>query len=528
MRLRPPRSAGWLAVPALAAMWPVLFVAGNNPGEFSAADLVVAAALAAVSGLVCAAVAAAVTRRVAPATIGGVTLVAAMYAPPLIRQLRQGHWLGAQAHGPVVPVLIALIVVFALLRLRAAGDRARPAVLPVALAVGTLVLLGGLQAANSIRRSIPSAPARAEDRVVGAADSLPDIYLIVLDQYATSEVMRALFQFDNREFEDSLRALGFRIPKATWSNYAFTAATIASMLDMRHVDGVADSAGSARSLVPLNRIIARNTAFSLARTRGYRIVFVPSSHFEGTRSHSAADRAMGPGGIGEWIGEHAASPLAIEVAKLSVIGSGLTAARVRLGSPWRVLAPFRRLRESVNEPGPKFVFGHAMMTHQPFLFTASCKWARARRPEYASSYREQIECTNRQVLEIVARILASGRPSVVLLQSDHGTSMLGGRSLHDPRRERRAGRRATRGVQCLPPAGRLHARRHTDAREPPQAGVQPVSRHGVPAAAGQRLAQRCQPHVRFRPGGPEHGHGFGEVLAPRCRKRSPASRPSLA
>ncbi|MGH7638144.1 MAG: hypothetical protein ACREOK_10885 [Gemmatimonadaceae bacterium] len=429
-----PRNAGWLAVPALAATWPLLFVAGNNPGEFSLADLVVAALLAALSGFACAAIAAAITRRVSAASLGGVVLVAAMYAPLLIRQLRHGRWLGTQAHGPIVPVLIALIVLLALVRLRAAGDRVQPALLPLTLAIATLFVLGAVQAASSIQRSSPSSsPVPIEEHVVTAGDSAPDIYLVVLDQYATSEVTKGLFQFDNREFEDSLRALGFRIPKATWSNYPFTAASIASMLDMRHVDGVADSAGSEHSLVPLNRIIAQNTAFRLARARGYRIVFVPSSDFEGTRSHPTVDRRMGPAGVGEWIGEHATSPLAIDVAKLSVIGSGLTAARVRLGSPWRVLAPFRRLRESVHEPGPKFVFGHTMMTHQPFLFTGTCKWARARRPEYVSSYREQIECTNRLVLEIVGLILANRRPSVILLQSDHGTSLLGGRSLDDPR-----------------------------------------------------------------------------------------------
>ena len=429
---RPPRSAGWLAVPALAAIWPVLFIAGSNPGEVSTADLVMTAILAAVSGLVCAAIAAAITRRTATAAIGGVVLVAAMYAPLLIRQLRYGQWLGMQAHGPAVPALLVLSLILVFARLRTMRDRSRPALLPVTLAVATLFLIAAVQATRSLQRSVPPAAATAH-RVVVAADSLPDIYLIVLDQYATSDVMKGVFTFDNHAFEDSLRGLGFRIPLATWSNYAFTAASIASLLDMRHVDSIASHAGSERSLVPLNDVIARNAAFAFVRSRGYRIVFVPSSDYEGTRSHPAADRWMGPATIGEWLGEHATSPLAIEMAKLSVIGSALTAARIRLGSPWRVMGPFRRLHEAVKEPGPKFVFAHAMMTHQPFLFTGNCEWARLHRPEYAASYRAQIECTNRQVLSIVGRILRSGRPSVILLQSDHGTSMLGGRSLRDPR-----------------------------------------------------------------------------------------------
>jgi len=430
---RLPRNVGWLAVPGMAAAWPVLVIAGNNPGEFGLADLVVATFFAALSGLACAAIASAITRRVVTASLGGVVLVAAMYGPLLIRQLRWGQWLGMYAYGPTVPLLILLITLLLLSRLRASGERVRPALPPVTLAVATLVLLATVQAAGSLRRAMPPT-ASMPVPVAPAPDSLPDIYLIVLDEYAASRVTRQLLAFDNREFQDSLRTFGFRIPTATWSNYSFTAASIASMLDMRHVDEVAGRAGRDRSLVPLNNIIAGNAAFTLARSLGYRIIFVPSSGFEGTQSHPAAHRTLGPDTLVEWFAEHATSPLAVEVAKLSVIGSALKAARVRFGSPWRELGPFRGLREAVTEPGPKFVFAHAMMTHQPYQFTSECDWATLDRPMYGlPGYRAQMECSNRHVLDIVEDILASNRPSVILLQSDHGSSVLGGFILPDAR-----------------------------------------------------------------------------------------------
>jgi hypothetical protein len=420
-------------VPALAATWPVLFLAGNNPGEFGLADLVVATFLAALSGLACAGIAAATTRRIAAASLGGVVLLAAMYGPLLLRQLRYGQWLGAYAYGPTVPLLILLLTLGLLSALRAAGERVRPALVPVTLALATLVLLATVQAASSLRPAT-HATASMPAPVAAAPDSLPDIYLIVLDEYAASNVTEQLIAFDNRKFQDSLGTLGFRIPTATWSNYSFTAASIASLLDMRHIDEVAERGGTRRSLVPLNNIIAANAAFTLARSRGYRIVFVPSSGFEGTRSHPAADRTLGPDTPVEWFAEHATSPLALEIAKLSVIGSALKAARVRVGSPWRVFAPFRRLREAVSEPGPKFVFAHAMMTHQPYQFTSDCDWATLNTPVFGlPGYRAQMECTNRQLLDIVDDILASNRPSVILLQGDHGTSVLGGLILADPR-----------------------------------------------------------------------------------------------
>ena len=156
---RLPRSAGWLLVPALAATWPALFLAANNPGEFGLADLAVATFLAALSGLACAGAAAAVTGRIAPASLGGVVLVAAMYSPLLLRQLRQGQWLGLYAYGPAVPLLLLLITLLVLSRLRAAGDLVRPALMPVALAIATLVLFATVQASGSRRRAMPAMPA---------------------------------------------------------------------------------------------------------------------------------------------------------------------------------------------------------------------------------------------------------------------------------------------------------------------------------------------------------------------------------
>ncbi|HKG34381.1 MAG TPA: hypothetical protein VKB22_11630, partial [Gemmatimonadales bacterium] len=46
-----------------------------------------------------------------------------------------------------------------------------------------------------------------------AGSSQRDVYLIVLDEYANAAVLRDVLLFDNRVFEDSLRHLGFTIPR---------------------------------------------------------------------------------------------------------------------------------------------------------------------------------------------------------------------------------------------------------------------------------------------------------------------------
>ena len=45
--------------------------------------------------------------------------------------------------------------------------------------------------------------------VTGKTRTRRDMYLILMDEYANSAVLRDVFGFDNRAFEDSLRQLGF-------------------------------------------------------------------------------------------------------------------------------------------------------------------------------------------------------------------------------------------------------------------------------------------------------------------------------
>lgn len=429
------RTALHLVAPVALAAWPVLFVAGSNPGEFGALDLVVALGLAAFTGIACAAVALAATGRPAPAALGGTVLVAGLYSPVLVHKLRDTSLLGIHAYGPLLPTLIALVVLLVLVRLRRAGDAVTPVLKPLSLAVATLVALAGFQSLRTVLRMREVQAATPPPPRAAADTTKPDIYVIVLDQYASTPVMRHILGIDNRAFEDSLRALGFRIPAASWTNYSFTAASVASMLEMNHVTHAKDVAareGELTTLMPYNRMIAYNAAFDTARTHGYRIVFVPSPDFAGTRSSPGADRVLGPETGRERLTDHATSPLVIEVAKLSVIGKALAMGTVQLGSRWRQLAPFRGLELAVDEPSPKFVFGHTMVTHEPFVFSATCGRTQVVRRGFVDVYRDQVQCANLQVLRTVRRILASGRPSVIVLQGDHGPSVLEGRYLERP------------------------------------------------------------------------------------------------
>ena len=64
---------------------------------------------------------------------------------------------------------------------------------------------------------------------------LPDVYYIILDGYARSDYMQSIFGFDNSEFIGGLQDLGFYVPKEGHANFAWTALSLASSLNMQYV-----------------------------------------------------------------------------------------------------------------------------------------------------------------------------------------------------------------------------------------------------------------------------------------------------
>ncbi|MEI9807340.1 MAG: hypothetical protein WDO16_05335 [Bacteroidota bacterium] len=65
--------------------------------------------------------------------------------------------------------------------------------------------------------------------------SKPDIYFILLDQYAGHTALKEVFNFDNTRFENELNRRGFHIANNSSSNYNLTPFSMASALNMEYL-----------------------------------------------------------------------------------------------------------------------------------------------------------------------------------------------------------------------------------------------------------------------------------------------------
>ena len=65
--------------------------------------------------------------------------------------------------------------------------------------------------------------------------TLPDIYLIILDKYARDDVLAEQFDYDNSAFLAELEARGFYIARCSQSNYSYTGVAMSSELNLDYL-----------------------------------------------------------------------------------------------------------------------------------------------------------------------------------------------------------------------------------------------------------------------------------------------------
>lgn len=282
-------------------------------------------------------------------------------------------------------------------------------------------------------------PLRARDAALTAgspaegAERKRDVYVIVLDEYASSDVLRERFGIDNRPFEDSLRGLGFRVPVSVRSNYAITLLSVPSLLNFAHMRPLADEmAADSRVGTPLDYLIEHNRAAAFLKAQGYRYVFFPSAWFSATRSSAEADARFDPYrgfDLGRSIYRSQLQTKLVSVTMLSAFRNLIPSAAVVYAE--HAERTFAGVAAMAGAARPTFVFAHVLMPHTPWFVDAACHPVLARdlasqrwdhSPASLAMLRDQVQCVNGQTLKTVRALIMRSHPHpIIILQGDHGT-----------------------------------------------------------------------------------------------------------
>ena len=261
-------------------------------------------------------------------------------------------------------------------------------------------------------------------------DQPPDIYYIILDGYGRSDILKEEYGYDNSEFLNGLRDLGFYVAECSQSNYAQTQLSLASSLNFNYIDSLSDRfVPGSDDRTGLDTLIHHSAVRESLEKAGYQTVAFATG-FLATELRDV-DYYLSP--------EHSRGQLnEFEVLLMETTFARLLQDSNRFGMQSvgselfreRTLFVLDRLDELSYIREPKFVFIHLIVPHPPYVFGPTggsvepAEVGTTKTQEGASHYRDQVIYINSRMKEILPRIIEnSSTPPIIVLQGDHGPTV---------------------------------------------------------------------------------------------------------
>jgi hypothetical protein len=285
--------------------------------------------------------------------------------------------------------------------------------------------------------------------------SLPDIYLIILDKYARDDVLAEQFGYDNSTFLAELEARGFYIARCSQSNYSYTGVAMSSELNLDYLQEMAPKyfiPGNSADRTLLSQMVRHSVVRESLEALGYITVDI-SSHEpiqikdadvfidpnDRLVTNASADLFINPFEAMFVRTTALAFPLDMDIARNRQVANAVNYPYLKhLRAQQYILSSAEKI---ITQRSPKFVFYHIDVPHPPFVFGPNGETYT--RPEDVPGYDipetdtvawetnqerlyiDQVVFINNQILLIIDQILAeSATPPVIILQGDHGTDGL--------------------------------------------------------------------------------------------------------
>ncbi len=269
----------------------------------------------------------------------------------------------------------------------------------------------------------------------------PDIYYLIFDRYANDQVLDQYFDFDNSEFISFLQSKGFYVAEESYSNYPKTFNSLASSLNLNLLDSLIDQPEKDFSdRLPFYQLMEDNKVIRFLKDQDYTIYHF-GDWWQPTRKNPQADFNFNYFiiDINEFTHHLIQTSLAGPVYNLYFHTDknlfGQTEERIVPDKEFSYVSSKKEiierteyrqnlLKEIALRPGPKFVFAHILLPHDPFVFDSQCKPVdeeSQKKLERDEKYINQLRCVNNLIEESVTNILdQSAVKPVIIIQADEG------------------------------------------------------------------------------------------------------------
>lgn len=277
-----------------------------------------------------------------------------------------------------------------------------------------LARLSGVTPGNSTEQAAAS-PAKVS--------TLPDIYFIILDEYAHPDTMKEYYDYDNSEFINNLKDRGFFIASQSKTRSPDTPKAIAQDLNMEYLDYL-----DRRWLDATFRKLAYSKVADFLKAQGYQYIY-----FGCWTDVGRWDKYMGDNadlyfnyfvtGAGRWVSEYQEvlwSTTMLRPFYYHLVGTQYESAYRR-----QTLGTLEHLKALPEMKGPKFVVAHICCPHEPFVFGSG---GEAVPTEYWNNFADkqfylgQYIFISAEIEKVIDALLKKSEiPPIIIMQSDHGT-----------------------------------------------------------------------------------------------------------
>lgn len=248
------------------------------------------------------------------------------------------------------------------------------------------------------------------------SETLPDIYYIILDRYASANSMAESYDYDNSPFVDYLDNKGFYVAEASTANYVRTLLSLTSSLNMEYLSCANEETDD---LYPLNQRLQDNTVQRALQEAGYEYIHV-GSWWEQTRESDLADVNINYGTrIDEFSEAILSTTMPYSVcAELGIVDDNYL-------RQWkRTMYEFDQLAQIPENDNPTFVFAHLLVTHPPYVFKSDGSFMSSEEAHQHSNrdnYVSQVTAANSMLEKLVDQLLSKSEVDpIIILQADEG------------------------------------------------------------------------------------------------------------
>ncbi len=421
--------------PFLFAVFPILFLYAHNISETAASQIWIPMASSVLFTLLLGAILSVILRDVVKAGLASVIFLFLFFSYGRLYELLEKWGVFVPSHWYLFPVLL-LVWGYCTYLIKTSKRNFRNAtnVLNIVAIVLIAINLFNIAAYEIRMARLPSSDLhKQESSTATAIDSaklanLPDIYYIILDEYARSDAMLEYYNYDNSQFIENLKQMGFFIAYSSEIPTPETYESFASSLNMSY-----EYITQPKEIVCQK--VADNSVVNFLKSKGYKYIYFGNWYEIGrwkviadTYYNFYADTSHG-------LVTTEFSDAFWQTTMLRPFARQIMKSEYESNYRRGVLNVLQYLKKMPQMNGPKFVFCHLMCPHLPFMFGPngeyidSVDWYNFKDKQfYLGQYifiSNEIENTVRYILK------ESSVEPVIILQSDHGLRLRWGQNSPD-------------------------------------------------------------------------------------------------